>query len=207
MNGVTDDARQTAILEAAWQCFAAYGFRKTSMEDIAHGAGLSRPALYQYYRNKEDIFRRLAQVFFAEAAVELRRALNGPGTVPEVLAAGFAAQGGRILEAMLKSPHGIELIDTSRAAARDIAEAGEAQLAAIFAEWLEASRAAGRIGFAGTPQEVAATMAAALKGLKSAAPDYDVYLANQERLAHLIGGGLAAGAPANRPAGAPGRVA
>ena len=44
------DPREGQIIQAAWSCFEQYGFRKTSMADIAKGAGMSRPAVYQYYR-------------------------------------------------------------------------------------------------------------------------------------------------------------
>lgn len=194
MNAHPDDPRQSAILGAAWQCFAAYGFRKTSMDDIARAAGMSRPALYQHYRNKEDVFRRLAQHYYDRAADALANALASSGRAEDVLARAFAAQGGEIIEAMLSSPHGLELLDTSRAAASDIAEAGEARFHVLYVDWLEAERDAGRIGFSGNASGVAATIAAALKGLKSAAPAYEVYAASLNQLARLIGLGLSAGA-------------
>jgi len=37
--------------------FAEHGFRRTSMAMIAEAVGLSRPALYQYFDNREDVFR------------------------------------------------------------------------------------------------------------------------------------------------------
>lgn len=194
MNAYPDDPRQSAILGAAWQCFAAYGFRKTSMDDIARAAGMSRPALYQHYRNKEDVFRRLAQHYYDRAADALANALAMPGPADEVLTRAFAAQGGEIIEAMLSSPHGLELLDTSRAAASDIAEAGEARFHGLYGTWLETERDAGRIGFAGSASNVAATITAALKGLKSAAPAYDNYSASLAQLARLIGRGLSADA-------------
>ena len=56
--------RQDAILDAAFHAFATYGYRRTAMDDIARGAGMSRTALYLHYRNKEDIFRSLALRYF-----------------------------------------------------------------------------------------------------------------------------------------------
>ena len=38
MTDLIDDTRQKAILTSAFQAFSAYGFRKTSMDDIARGA-------------------------------------------------------------------------------------------------------------------------------------------------------------------------
>lgn len=47
--------RKTQIKRAGLAVFARYGLRRTSMEDVAVEAGLSRPALYQYFRNKDDL--------------------------------------------------------------------------------------------------------------------------------------------------------
>jgi AcrR family transcriptional regulator len=49
--------RRTAILDAAGKIFLRYGYKKTSMDDLARAAGLSRQALYLHFRSKEDLFR------------------------------------------------------------------------------------------------------------------------------------------------------
>jgi AcrR family transcriptional regulator len=51
------DERRDRFLGAAIACFAQYGFRRTSMGSIAEAADVSRPALYQYFTSKDDIFR------------------------------------------------------------------------------------------------------------------------------------------------------
>jgi AcrR family transcriptional regulator len=43
------------LYEAALACIDRRGFRKTSMEDIAREAGLSRPSVYTYFRSKKDV--------------------------------------------------------------------------------------------------------------------------------------------------------
>jgi TetR/AcrR family transcriptional regulator, regulator of autoinduction and epiphytic fitness len=50
--------RQTALLDAAVGVFARYGFRKTSMDEVARAAGVSRQGLYLQFANKEELFRR-----------------------------------------------------------------------------------------------------------------------------------------------------
>jgi AcrR family transcriptional regulator len=52
------DVRQLAVLDAAVGVFARYGFRKTSMEEVARAAGVSRQGLYLQFANKEELFRR-----------------------------------------------------------------------------------------------------------------------------------------------------
>lgn len=55
-NAKHDAERRRAILDAALSCFTQFGYAKTSLDDIARRANLSRPLLYRKYRNKEDIF-------------------------------------------------------------------------------------------------------------------------------------------------------
>lgn len=55
-----DTQRRRDILAAARASFLQFGFAKTSMDDIARHAGISRPLLYRKFKNKEEI---LAAVF------------------------------------------------------------------------------------------------------------------------------------------------
>jgi|SRR5882724_3005762 len=51
-----ESARQAHVLEAALAVFARHGFSKTSMEDIAKAAGISRQGIYLHFKNKDEIF-------------------------------------------------------------------------------------------------------------------------------------------------------
>lgn len=44
------------ILNGARDLFERFGFKKTTMEDIARQVGKSKSALYYYYKTKEEIF-------------------------------------------------------------------------------------------------------------------------------------------------------
>ena len=52
-------AKRLAVFDAAAEVFAQYGFRRTTMNDIAEAAGISRPALYLMFDNKENLFQDL----------------------------------------------------------------------------------------------------------------------------------------------------
>lgn len=188
-----DDPKVAAILYAAFDAFRMYGFRRTSMEDIARNAGMSRAALYLHFKNKEAIFRSMVGAYYAQAAEAARAALETPGGPEEVLQAAFEAQSGDGYRLMLESPHGEELMDTKHATAGDTAAEGEAALAAVYAGWLEREAAAGRITlapFGGNAAEIARTMLAALYGLKSGNPAYADYCTGRDRLAVMFGRGL-----------------
>ncbi|GGK73909.1 TetR/AcrR family transcriptional regulator [Mangrovihabitans endophyticus] len=49
--------RRGQVLAAALQTFARFGYRKTSMEDVARAAAISRPGLYFLFSSKPDLFR------------------------------------------------------------------------------------------------------------------------------------------------------
>ncbi len=49
--------RRDAVLESALVTFARYGYRKTSMEEVAQAAHISRPGLYFLFDSKEALFR------------------------------------------------------------------------------------------------------------------------------------------------------
>ena len=186
------DLRQKAILTAAFDVFRQYGFRRATMEDIAQAAGMSRAALYLHYRNKQDIFQSLVQVYFDTTYAEIARILARTLPVTETLSAAFAAQGGPIMQALLSSPHGAEFIDAKTLVNAEIVKTAEVRLTAVYAAWLDREAAAGRVrldGF-GSSAACAATLLAALTGMKTGAADYAGYVAAVARLAALFGRAL-----------------
>jgi AcrR family transcriptional regulator len=54
-------AQREAILVAATATFLRYGFKKTSMDDVAQAAGVSRQGLYLYFDTKDLLFRESLQ--------------------------------------------------------------------------------------------------------------------------------------------------
>lgn len=180
--------REDAILDAAFRAFAVYGYRRVSMEDIAQGAGLSRTALYQHFRNKEDIFRSLSARYFAECRAEMARALAVEGPAEAVLQAVFAAKDGKFMEVVLGTPHGRELLDVGHAVASGVALEAEAWMAAELADWMAVRGAAARLG---DPAAAAGLVIAALKGLKTTSQTLSAYRAGQAMLARLVARALA----------------
>lgn len=182
--------RQDAILGAAFRAFATYGFRRTSMDDIARGAGLSRTALYVYYRNKDDIFRSLTTRYVETAIMDMTAALARPDqTVEQMLMAAFQAKDGAFMEIVLGTPHGRELLDAAFSTSADLALAGEIRLTQLVADWLGRQQIAEDLG---GPDAVAQTIMAALKGLKITARSLEDYQGGQARLARIFARALTA---------------
>ena len=72
------DLRRQTIIEAALACFLQYGYDKTTLEDIASRAGLSRPLLYLQFRNKEEIFLETTRSLYHEQFEAARPILAQP---------------------------------------------------------------------------------------------------------------------------------
>lgn len=51
--------REQRILAAAAELFAHYGYAKTTMDEIAARAGISKGAVYLHFRSKDDLMDRL----------------------------------------------------------------------------------------------------------------------------------------------------
>ncbi len=53
------------ILKAATKLFSTYGYKATSVRKIAAEVGLRESALYNHFKNKEDIFLHIAKDIFS----------------------------------------------------------------------------------------------------------------------------------------------
>ncbi len=53
--------KRELIREAALEVFSQYGFRGSTIDQIAEAAGMSKPNLLYYFKNKEEIFATLIQ--------------------------------------------------------------------------------------------------------------------------------------------------
>ncbi len=80
-------ARRAKVLLAARWCFLNFGFAKTSFEDIAKRANLSRTLLYRIFKDKEDIFRAVFEDWLVSRHPAARQAATAPGSAYERLIA------------------------------------------------------------------------------------------------------------------------
>ena len=74
------------LIQAAIETFARYGFRRTTMGDIAKTAGLSRQTLYASYSNKEEILAAAIEALGHETLANLEVQWATASDVAEVLA-------------------------------------------------------------------------------------------------------------------------
>ena len=73
-NGV-DESTQERLLDAAMQCFTQIGIAKTSIQDVARVAGVSRGTVYRYFVDRQALIEATvesgAKHYYAEAAAAM----------------------------------------------------------------------------------------------------------------------------------------
>ncbi|MBP2300673.1 TetR/AcrR family transcriptional regulator [Azospirillum picis] len=70
--GRADNVRQI-IFERAIELFDAKGFRGTSMNDIAEACGVSKPAIYHYFRSKSHLLEMLYDSITADFFLSMEK--------------------------------------------------------------------------------------------------------------------------------------
>jgi len=64
--GSPDNAARRRILAAAVQVFGTYGFSKSTVQEIAAAAHVSKPLFYRQFKNKQDVFEAVIEQVFDE---------------------------------------------------------------------------------------------------------------------------------------------
>ena len=108
-----EDEKRQSILDAALTQFAQYGLRKTSMQDIAERAGVSRQTIYASFKNKDQIFRNVSVKIHEEGLREAETLLKDPssGDVTHAVSQALYARHGRFHSLVLDPPKGGEMED------------------------------------------------------------------------------------------------
>lgn len=70
-----EESTQERILRAAYDCFEQYGIAKTTIENIASRAKVSRPTVYKYYPSKDAILDEISVRETWKVNSEVRRRL------------------------------------------------------------------------------------------------------------------------------------
>ncbi|MDW3219691.1 MAG: TetR family transcriptional regulator [Acidimicrobiales bacterium] len=123
MAGPQDDEKRNLILDAALGKFAAYGFARTSMADIAEAAEMSRPALYQHFANKEDIFRAMLGRILESAADKAIAALQSESDLEAQLDGFLQRWTGDLTEQLRATEHGGDLVEAKAGYAKPVSDA------------------------------------------------------------------------------------
>jgi AcrR family transcriptional regulator len=182
-----DGARLERLLAVALEVFGRYGFRKTSMEDVARSAGISRQGLYLRFPSKEALFRAAVRQDLDTALAEASRCLDEEGAGLEGrLAGALDAWLGRHVGSMLASDIA-NMLDNPAVELKDVVEPAistfDARLAAAVAS-ATAEDDRRRLGV--TPAGVAMVLHTAAQGSKYLSRSREEFTARVTAATHLV---------------------
>ena len=182
----TADTRQEALLEAAVGVFARSGFRKTSMDEVARAAGVSRQGLYLLFADKEALFR---QAVTFKLSRQLRAALaelsKEPATLEARLIAACDEWAGRFVGTM--GADAADLMCASTSLAGSTLAHYEARFEAALASAIAASPLAFYCRSADlAPEDAARALHATARGLKHSSKTRQEFLLGMTAAARMF---------------------
>ena len=181
-----ESSKRDQILAAAQKCFVNYGFKKTSMSDIARASNMSRPALYLDFENKEAIFCALVEQLHQSTLSQAETALKQPGKISERIFQAFESRMIALFSLVINSIHGDELTDINSKVASEINRAAMARFTQLLAQTIETAVNQNEIQLTNldlSPLQAADLLVNSAHGLKEAATSVEDL---QTRLQHLL---------------------
>ncbi len=73
---IKKDTTKENILNVAAKIFSKFGFKKTTIEEIASSARKAKGSVYYYFKNKEDLFKEVVNKEFQVLQTELTKVIN-----------------------------------------------------------------------------------------------------------------------------------
>jgi AcrR family transcriptional regulator len=147
-------ARKNLILEAAIPVFGRLGFKKTSVDDLADAADISKQGLYLHFSSKEEIFILAMQKYLEDGLLLVEQELNEPGLpLCRRLAAAMNAWFGRHLATF--TPASFDVIEAGDRLSGTETEAYKAAFQSKLAKAIADSKEFTRSKNVCTPREIA----------------------------------------------------
>jgi TetR/AcrR family acrAB operon transcriptional repressor len=161
------------ILDAAMTVFRRHGFRRSSIEQAAEAAGLTRQALYHHFDSKEALFRAVVErVYQSALAAEIAAAEakeKAGGGLADILMAQITARLTYLIASLDGSPH-VEELFSELGQSRDLYQKYASLSAAQGTATIERVRAKRRPGLRMATGELWRCIEMAVNGTKSAYP-------------------------------------
>jgi AcrR family transcriptional regulator len=187
------ESRRAEILDAALQVFGQYGYRRTSMDDVAREADIAKGTIYLSFTSKEEVFQalseRLSQRMLAGAEAARRR----PGTTADKLAAMHAAWFGTYADTISRSPHAAELLDAKHRLSGDLVADAASRYKRLVRDVLTDAAVAGELDLEPvglTADTAAELLIASARGLESSAASPAAYRRYLDALVRVMVAGL-----------------
>ncbi len=111
-------AKPNAIVLAGLKLFTQYGYRKTSIDDIANSAQVAKRTVYLHFENKAAVFLAILEYLGDQVRQRCAAAESAGGTAVDRLTGLLDAYFGMAFELFSKSEHMPELQETFSMLAR-----------------------------------------------------------------------------------------
>jgi AcrR family transcriptional regulator len=142
----TLDEKRDMMIAAAWKLFEQFGFRRVSMDDIAKAVGVSKGAIYLYFKSKEEIFIAVTESNLRAPLEAARRAAAEPGGLEARLVNVLMSKIGIQYSSLYQSKAASELIEAAYHVAAESIDADfkafHKLLASIFNDSIDAGEIA-----------------------------------------------------------------
>jgi AcrR family transcriptional regulator len=160
-----ESGRREHVLQVALVTFARYGYKKTSMEDVARAADISRPGLYFLFNSKQNLFRAAVTQALDDDLVAAQRTLaDGGRPLGDRLIEAFDLWTGRYIGPMAKDV--AILIETNPELLGPIVTAYPTRFAEMVTDAVAAGLPSDRSAMAG---DLAGTLLSTAIGIKQQA--------------------------------------
>src|SRR5580704_5862644 len=139
-------AKRNAIVMAGLQLFTQYGYRKTSIDDIAEAAQVAKRTVYLNFENKAAVFLAILEYLADQVRQRCAAAEAAGGTAVDRLTGLLDAYFGMAFELFSKSEHMPELQETFSTLARARIGDLNTEYEARLARFLRSLKSTGAIG-------------------------------------------------------------
>jgi AcrR family transcriptional regulator len=164
----------TQILDAALPVFVRFGFRKTSMADIARAARISRASLYLSFSSKEELFRAGSMRAHTRTLNEVAAVLEGKGRAIDRIEMAISVFQRELIAPFGGSADPEELFAANMALAADITLEARTKLLSMLTQTLIAAVESDEIELEplqAPPAQLANIIVTAMDGIKHARVD------------------------------------
>jgi AcrR family transcriptional regulator len=164
-----DAEKRTRILDGAVKAFLACGYQRTTMDDIARAAEMSRPSLYLQFRNKGDIYRAIALDLVDWSAGTVQQVMAGREPLADRLRDALESGVFALHDRFGGSPHAAAMMDMKSSLAGDLITEWKKRLCSSFTAAIAAEAQDGNIDLAArdlSPEILASLLLDGIEGIK-----------------------------------------
>lgn len=114
------DPKCKDILQTALRLFSQYGYRRTTVDEIAAEAQVAKGTLYAYFDGKEALFRALCLWMGEQIEADAQCAADGAGSFEERICGVLVAKFPSRFRELYRAPHASEFFNTTNSIAADL---------------------------------------------------------------------------------------